>query len=231
MGMQSVANCGCRLKLTFVALIIAKIVYYCLTKPTGQNYSQFISSKQYDRAMDRLQQIHEQIAQQKNPPVHTWKPSVEGEIDISIDEQANWYHEGDPILRNELVKLFASILWFENGEYYLVTPVEKLRIQVEDVPFSIQQLERLEHQGGVWVATTNTQEKIVLSEKHPVELRQYGEALLPYVRVRYGLWARPTRSIYYQWVTDAMEQTEDAKAPHSLCLQSGGYEFEIGRLD
>jgi len=177
---------------------------------------------------DRLEQIHQQIAEQKQPPVHKWTPDYCGEIDIRIDDQANWFHEGEPIIRHELVKLFSSILWFEDGQYFLVTPVEKLAIQVADVPFVVQQLEWLDDD-AIWLATTNTDERIIIGEQNPVELRPYGEALLPYIKVRYDLWARPTRSIYYQWVSDALDQIDETDT--NIVLTSAGYHFSIGELE
>lgn len=178
--------------------------------------------------MERLESIAEQIEKQRNPPVHLWHPENEGTIDIRINSQGFWFHEGDPIQREELVRLFASILWFEQGQHYLVTPVEKLAIEVEDVPFIVQQMEHVrENDEEYWVAVSNTHEQIIIGANHPVELRQYQGELVPYVRVRYELWGRVNRSIYYQWVTAAMERQTDEQAP--LLLSSDGYEFEVAR--
>jgi len=74
--------------------------------------------------MSRLKEIAEQIRTKSQPPVHLWKPERMGEIDIHIDKNGLWFHEGEPILREKLVNLFSSILWFENEQHYLVTPVE-----------------------------------------------------------------------------------------------------------
>lgn len=175
--------------------------------------------------MSKLTEIAELIEQQSNPPVHLWKPDVVGDIDIRIDAQGFWFHEGDPINREALVKLFASILWFESGEHFLVTPVEKLKIAVEDVPFVVHQMEHVEDS---WVAVTNTHEQVIIGEDHPVELRVYQDQWVPYVRTRYELWARVNRSVYYQWVSEAMELQADEAAP--LKLKSHGYEFEVARL-
>jgi len=179
--------------------------------------------------MDRLKQIAQQISEQSQPPVDKWQPEHVGEIDIRIDENGNWFHEGDPILRDKLVRLFASILWFENGQHYLVTPVEKLAIDVFDVPYVVHQMEHVDsrNDSGHWVAVTNTHEQLIVGEEHPVELRDYQGQNVPYVRVRYDLWARVNRSIYYQWVTEAMEAQVDESS--ALVLMSGGYEFEVAR--
>ncbi len=172
--------------------------------------------------MRKLTEITESINQQSNPPVHLWRPNIVGEIDIRIDAQGFWFHEGDGIARETLVKLFASILRFEKGDHFLVTPAEKLKITVDDVPFVVHQMEHVE---DTWVAVTNLHEQVIIGEEHPVELRLYQDQWVPYVRIRYDLWARVSRSIYYQWVSEAMESQVDAT--DSLKLNSQAYEFEV----
>ena len=78
------------------------------------------------------------------PPIHLWKPERVYDIDIRIDSEGRWFHEGSEIKRIQLVKLFASVLLFEDGHYFLVTPIEKARIQVEDVPFLIVEFQQSE---------------------------------------------------------------------------------------
>lgn len=177
----------------------------------------------YNGQMQRLDEIQKQIAGQSKPPVDQWKPSQIGEIDIEIDLKGFWFHEGDPIQRFELVKLFASILWFEDGQHFLVTPVEKLRIKVADVPFIVQEMELIDQN---WVAKSNTDDHFIVSQQHPVELRDFAGQPIPYVRVRYNLWARLSRSVYYQWVTTAME-VSNFKEGDVLRLNSGDYQFVL----
>ena len=168
--------------------------------------------------MNRLDKIAEQIATQSQPPVHLWQPERKGEIDIQIDSNGFWYHEGDRIVRDKLVRLFASILWAEDDDYFLVTPAEKLRIQVEDVPYLINQAENVD---GAWLVTTNTHEQVIVGDEHPVCLKTYKEQALPYVCIRYDLWARLNRSVYFQWVEEALENADG----DDLMLTSGGYGF------
>ncbi|MDB4511983.1 DUF1285 domain-containing protein [Arenicella sp.] len=175
--------------------------------------------------MSKLTEIEQAIGLQTNPPVHLWKSNKVGEIEIRIDAQGFWFHQGDPIARDALVKLFASILWFEDNQYYLVTPVEKLKIIVADVPFIVQQMQRVEK---TWIAVTNTHEQIIIGQDNPVELRQYHQQWIPYVQIRYDLWARVNRSIYYQWVSEAIELQSNETAP--LILASQGYQFEVARV-
>lgn len=175
--------------------------------------------------MDRLKIIAEQIEEHSQPPVHLWKPDVVGEIDIRIDTKGLWYHEGDLIKREPLVQLFASILWFEDGSYYLITPAEKLLIEVADTAYLIHQMEYVD---STWIATTNTHEQFIVGSDNPVELRLYQGQWIPYLRVRYDLWARVNRSIYYQWVSDAMQDQDEST--DRLILASGDYEFDVARL-
>jgi hypothetical protein len=171
--------------------------------------------------MNRLEHIAEQISLQSQPPVHLWKPDNVGEIDIRIDVNGQWFHEGEPILRDKLVALFASILWFENDQHYLVTPAEKLAIEVADTPYIIHQMEQVDDS---WIAVTNTHEQVIIGEQHPVALREFQDQWLPYVNVRYDVWARLNRSIYYQWVVEAMDIAGDNEA---LWLNSGSYRFRL----
>lgn len=171
--------------------------------------------------MNRLEHIAEQISLQQQPPVHLWKPDNVGAIDIKIDSNGFWFHEGEPILRDKLVGLFASILWFENNQHYLVTPAEKLAIDVVDAPYVIHQMEHVE---DTWIAITNTHEQVIISDLHPVTLREFQGQWLPYVNVRYDLWARLNRSVYYQWVTEAIELAGDSE---ELWLSSGTYRFRL----
>ena len=90
-----------------------------------------------DERLDTLsRQLPETPAGQ--PPLHLWHPDLSGDIDIVIQRDGSWFHEGDPIRRHALVKLFASILRREeDGAYYLVTPVEKWRVRVEGLPLQV----------------------------------------------------------------------------------------------
>ena len=170
--------------------------------------------------LNRLEEIAKQIAQKSQPPVHLWKPDHVGEIDIRIDVNGQWFHEGDQIQRDKMVVLFASILWSENEDYFLVTPVEKLRIDVADVPFIVHQAEYTDQH---WVIVTNTHEQIIVGEEHPVRLQNFNGQQIPYVNVRYDLWARVSRGVYYQWVEQALE-SDDSDQP---LLSSGDYKFHL----
>jgi hypothetical protein len=133
----------------------------------------------------------------------------EGERDfgLAIARDGSWWHEGAPIRRIELVKLFASVLRREaDGSYWLVTPVERGRIAVEDVPFVAVEL-AAEGSGRTQRLRlrSNLDEWVMVGPGHPLSVRPSAaagedEALVPYVEVRRGLEARLERAVYYQLV-------------------------------
>jgi hypothetical protein len=167
------------------------------------------------------------------PPVDRWVLQSQahcGEINIYIDARGKWFHEGDPINRQPLVKLFASILWHDNStgisKYFLITPAEKLQIKVDDTPFIAVLSDVLDSQ---WQVITNLDEKVVIGEQHPVELRMYKGQWLPYVRIRYDLWARVSRAVYEQWINAALDGQggDDETVPATLTLASRDYLFDV----
>ncbi|MFK8022013.1 MAG: DUF1285 domain-containing protein [Pseudomonadales bacterium] len=184
-------------------------------------------------ALDDLFASLQSTARHGLPPVEKWAPDRIGKIDIEIKADGNWWHEGEEIRRHELVKLFASILVREeNGCYYLVTPVEKLEIRVQDAAFivveSITTVEKLNEHGSGEEAVnvrTNTDDAITIGSKHPIELRSN----IPYVYVRRGLWARVNRNVYYQWVESSLDA--NLKTDSELYLRSRGLDFSLGPLE
>ena len=132
------------------------------------------------------------------PPVHLWDPPYCGEIDIVIKRDGTWIHEGTPIGRPGLVKLFASILRLEDGRHYLVTPVEKVGLQVEDAPFVAVDFEAAD---GAITFETNVGDRVTADADHPVHVvfAEDGEPS-PYVEVRRGLLALIDRKSFYRLV-------------------------------
>jgi hypothetical protein len=134
-------------------------------------------------------------------PVETWHPEHTGPIDIVIDMDGNWFHDGSPIRRTGLVALFASILRREpDGSYVLVTPVEKRTIQVADVPFTAVGIV-VEGTAAEQIVTltTNTGDKVIVSKNHPMRFAEGAAAdgvALPYVTVRGSLEARVARAVF-----------------------------------
>ena len=137
----------------------------------------------------------------KLPPVEKWTPAHCGEIDIRIGRDGSWFHQGTPIGRPELVRLFSTILRKEADAFYLVTPAEKMRIRVDDAPFMAVLLEV----GGAGrdqrlQFTTNVGDAVIADGEHciRVEFARETEEPAPYLHVRSGLEARINRSVFYQ---------------------------------
>lgn len=161
------------------------------------------------------------------PPIEKWHPQRTAAIDIEIRSDGSWWHEGTEIVRKELCKLFASILRLEEDqEYYLVTPVEKLRISVADAPLIVVESTRFTDEESVShvAVRTNMDDSLQLGSEHTVELR----AGIPYVYVRRGLWAKVGRSVYYDWVEWGERRSDGEKS--CLVLNSGNTEFSLGSL-
>jgi|TARA_B110000240_G_C13487629_1_gene448172 hypothetical protein len=173
--------------------------------------------------------FQQQISTQNDalPPVDKWHPEFCGDIDIKIKHDGTWFYMGTPIGRKPLVKLFASVLKREDQDYFLVTPVEKVGIQVEDVPFIITQWQK---EKSKLVLTTNTETDLIVSSNNPIQIfidKKTG-AYLPYALVRRNLWARLHQNVFYQLVELGEEQKIDGK--RHLMLNSGEYHFSLGEL-
>lgn len=157
------------------------------------------------------------------PPVHLWHPEHCGDIDIVIRADGVWTHEGSPIGRKELVRLFSTVLRKDPDGYHLVTPVEKLKITVEDLPFRAVAMRQ---EGDALVFTTDVGDEVRASEADPIVVETdptTGEPA-PRIRVRRDLWARITRSVFYEVVE--MAQEVDGR----LVVRSGGQVFSLGAV-
>jgi uncharacterized protein len=145
------------------------------------------------------------------PPVHLWNPAFCGDIDMRIASNGTWFYQGTPIGRPALVKLFASILRKDPERYVLVTPVERVGITVEDVPFLAVELDVRE--GGILAFRTNVDDWTDVHEPTAIRFeREAAGGLKPYVRVRADLWARATRAVYLELVERAEEREVDGTA-------------------
>ncbi|BBM03383.1 hypothetical protein GL2_34570 [Microbulbifer sp. GL-2] len=165
------------------------------------------------------------------PPVEKWNPDFCGDMDMVIKLDGRWIHEGTEIKRHTLVKLFASILKREGDEYFLVTPVEKLRIQVEDVPFVATQVARNPNSDfQTLLFTTNVGDVIALDEDCNWCLKEFGSPSqpVPYLEVRGGLQARISRDVYYQLIDWAEDAKGGTSTEGKLFVRSAGKEFLLG---
>lgn len=163
------------------------------------------------------------------PPVEKWNPAFCGEIDMRIARDGTWFHQGSPIGRRELVRLFSTILRKEDDDYFLVTPVEKMKIVVEDVPFLAVLMDVEPGDPQHLRFTTNVGDEVIADRDHAirVETDPETEAPAPYIHVRAGLEARIARPVFYQLADIAVLGT-GAQAG-TLGVWSGGIYFPIGR--
>ena len=158
------------------------------------------------------------------PPVHLWHPEHCGEIDILIRADGVWMHEGSPIGRAELVRLFSTVLRQDPDGYHLVTPVEKLKIRVEDLPFRAVAVQAAD---GVLSFTTDVGDVVEAGADHPIVVETdaaTGEPA-PRVHVRADLWARIARPVFY----DLVERAEAVDG--QLLVRSGDEVFALGGLE
>ncbi|MGP5272753.1 DUF1285 domain-containing protein [Psychrobacter faecalis] len=189
------------------------------------------------------------------PPLENWHPEQVTDMDLTIKANGEWWHEGGHMTRQSLVSLFATILWKEenNGavEYFLKTPVQKLRIHVEDAPLLINDVGIVEEQGESWLEfTTTTGDVVRLDDEHPISLRAYtmkdsddnshsdksknkednestesSTQIRPYMMVRNGLEALIGRNAFYH-LTEIGELTE-REGETILTLQSGDNAYTL----
>jgi len=149
------------------------------------------------------------------PPVHLWNPPFCGDIDMRIAADGTWFYQKSPIGRLALVKLFASVLKREGDRHYLVTPVEKVGITVDDAPFMAVELKAEQGpRGQVLDFRTNVDEWVAAGPEHVLrfEVDADNGGLKPYLHVRRDLWAKVTRALFYDLVERGEEREIGGKA-------------------
>ena len=167
------------------------------------------------------------------PPVDRWQPPLSGDIDLRIARDGTWYHEGVAFQREALVRLFASILrQDEDGAHYLVTPVEKWRIQVDDAPFVAVRLDTDGTGSDQSLRfTTNLGDTVIASTEHPlwVEYRVAGGEPAPYIHIRGRLRALLSRAVFIELAELGKERATPAGRDYGVWSQ--GQFFCLGQLD
>lgn len=180
------------------------------------------------KANDLLAQIPK-TGERSLPPVHLWNPAFCGDIDMRIARDGSWFYMGTPIGRKPMVKLFSTIIRRDGDDYFLVTPVEKVGIRVDDAPFVAVALQ-VEGEGEAQVLrfTTNVEDETLAGAEHPlrIELDAQTEEPAPYVHVRANLEALIHRNVFYQLVELAVPREIDGET--WLGVWSGGQFFPIG---
>jgi len=148
------------------------------------------------------------------PPVHLWNPPFCGDLDMRIAGDGTWFYQGTPIGRPALVRLFSTILKREDGKHFLVTPVEKVGIRVDDAPFlAVEMLKEDDAHGRRLRFRTNVDDWVNCDSAHRLRFEAAADGgLTPYLHVRADLWAKVTRALYYDLVDMGEERVVDGHA-------------------
>ena len=147
------------------------------------------------------------------PPVHLWNPPFCGDLDMRIASDGTWFYMGTPIGRPALVRLFSTILKRENGKHFLVTPVEKVGIRVDDAPFlAVEMVKDRDGRGPLLRFRTNVDDWVTCDSSHRLRFEPAADGgLAPYLHVRADLWAKVTRALYYDLVDMGEERVVDGR--------------------
>ncbi|OJU28876.1 MAG: hypothetical protein BGN91_02170 [Nitrobacter sp. 62-13] len=161
------------------------------------------------------------------PPVHLWNPPFCGDLDMRIASDGTWFYMATPIGRPALVRLFSTILKREDGKHFLVTPVEKVGIRVDDAPFvAVEMLEDRDENGSLLRFRTNVGDWVPCDSGHRLRFEpSEGGGLKPYLHVRAGLWAKVTRALYYDLVDMGEQRMIDGRMMFGI--ESGGEFFAM----
>ncbi|QKG70037.1 DUF1285 domain-containing protein [Erythrobacter mangrovi] len=166
-----------------------------------------------------LAQIAEQVATRKLPPVEQWSPQELGDSHMRIAADGSWFHEGSPISRPAMVRAFSGLLLRDDNEkHWLVTPFQKLAIEVEDAAFVATDVSETE---GALAFRLNTDELVLAGLQNPIRAAGDAEAPALYVAVRRGCEARLNRSTYEQLAQIALDAGDD------WTVTSGGAKFSL----
>lgn len=165
-----------------------------------------------------LKEIASLVQARKLPPVADWQPPRTGESHMRIAPDGRWFHEGGEITRPAMVRAFSTLLMRDaEGRHWLVTPQEKLSIEVEDAAFVAVDVKR---EGDGLAFRLNTDDLVIAGPEHPIISRGNPDVPAIYLGVRHGTEARLNRSTYGQLIEIALEGSE-------LCVSSGGETFPL----
>jgi hypothetical protein len=182
--------------------------------------------------LDAIAGVARQEAKKGPPPVHLWNPPFCGELDMRIATDGTWYYLKTPIGRPALVKLFASVLKREGDKYFLVTPVEKCGITVDDAPFLAVELKVEEGPRGRSLHfRTNVDDWVACGRNHVLRFEPEAATggLKPYLHVRRDLWAKVTRTLFYDLV--ALGEEREIAGERMFGVASDGEFFAMAPAD
>ena len=156
-----------------------------------------------DLAALSLQEIAAQVAARKLPPVDQWQPAHSGDSEMRIAADGRWFHQGGEIKRPAMVRAFASLLTRDaGGQHWLLTPHERLTIEVEDAAFIAVDVRQDQ---GALAFRLNTDDLVLAGPDHPIIARGDPDTPALYLAVRHGAEARLNRSTYSQLIEIALE--------------------------
>jgi hypothetical protein len=182
--------------------------------------------------LDAIAKTARREGKQGPAPVHLWNPPFCGDLDMRIASDGTWFYLKSPIGRHTLVKLFASVLKREGDKYFLVTPVEKCGIVVDDAPFLAVEL-KIEDgaRGRILNFRTNVDDWVSCDREHALrfEPELHTGGLKPYLHVRRGLWAKVTRALFYDLVE--LGEERDISGQRMFGVASDGEFFIMAPAD
>lgn len=192
------------------------------------------SSKGLNQILSQISNSEKQSTlgkEKKIPPVENWNPEFCGDMDLVIKRDGSWVYMNSPMARQRLVKLFSTVIKKEGDNYFLVTPVEKLGIKVEDAPFLVVRMEAITtEQGPNIIFEDNCDNQIILNKRNPlwIEYDQTTEEPSPYINVRRNLKALIHRNVFYELINVAHERVIKEKT--HLGVISDGEFFSLGEI-
>lgn len=189
-------------------------------------------TRQTPGGLDAIAGIAREASRRGPPPVHLWNPPFCGDLDMRIAADGTWFYLKTPIGRAALVKLFASVLKREGDRYFLVTPVEKCGIVVEDAPFlAVELAVERDDRGQLLRFRTNVDDWVACGRDHTLRFEPEPETggLKPYLHVRRGLWAKVTRALFYDLVE--LGEERDIGGRRMFGVVSSGEFFAMAPAD
>ena len=162
------------------------------------------------------------------PPLDQWHPKHCGAMDLKVKANGEWWHEGQLIKRQSMIDLFSTVLWKEDGKFYLKTPVEQIEIEVEDEPLFVNSVEQIQLEGLNYIQlSTTTQDVVIVDQEHPIFIREFDGELRPYVHVRFGINALIQRASFFHLI-EMGELMENQQGESILLLKSGNFDLQLG---
>src|SRR5262249_1987925 len=169
-----------------------------------------------------ISQLDQSVSSNSDRLQKTWNPPFCGDIDMRIDADGTWFYQKTPIGRPALVKLFASVLKREGDKYFLVTPVEKVGIVVDDAPFlAVEMNASVGDAGRILQFRTNVDDWISAGPGHALRFEPQPKTggLKPYLHIRRDLWAMVTRALFYDLVALGEERDIDGRTMFGVFSQ------------